>query len=408
MTRCENKTHKKIKFSKEDLLIGIIYVFLSRVLNFAFFASGQVLNVFYTTLSKVVAFLIIILFLLSCAKQIKLLSRYKYVIVFVMLMGISTLIGKGDFRRYFSLIYTILAMAAFVELGCQSWLKTRKFIHAIAWLYFLAVGINLIFLVIAPDLFGDVYLINMENQMAYPVLIGFIFCYLNYLYNEQKWMFIIYGLVAASTLLIIFSANNLIGMMPIVLYIFIIPVRKYLQKNNLTILSIVYAILFISIVVLGGTNFFDIPIVKYVIEEVLGKSATLTGRTGIWNVAIEYISKSPILGYGIRDSINVFAYNNLKYSAHNQWVQGLYEIGVLGILPIVALYYGADKALMKTKDRRLTGMYHAEMISLIVLMLAEVPGWNPVIFVFYFGLRLAEQVKNQPDSGLVIPDLDLY
>jgi O-antigen ligase len=74
---------------------------------------------------------------------------------------------------------------------------------------------------------------------------------------------------------------------------------------------------------------------------ILGKSATLTGRTDIWQGAIEAIIKHPLIGYGYNafwlgfrgESANiVLAAKWLVPTAHNGFLDILLQLGMIGLI----------------------------------------------------------------------------
>ena len=76
--------------------------------------------------------------------------------------------------------------------------------------------------------------------------------------------------------------------------------------------------------------------------KLLGKDATLTGRTRIWGAALEEIRKAPLLGYGYQavwqdaDRWAPLAWitKHAKFKAehaHNSWIETLLGLGYVGL-----------------------------------------------------------------------------
>jgi len=88
----------------------------------------------------------------------------------------------------------------------------------------------------------------------------------------------------------------------------------------------------------------------------LGKDATLTGRTPIWRETLHFVQKSPVLGYGfaafwsqlsrpgrlVREAIN---WDNLPHS-HNGYIDLALQIGGVGLfLYFAAFFIGMRRAV---------------------------------------------------------------
>jgi O-antigen ligase len=72
--------------------------------------------------------------------------------------------------------------------------------------------------------------------------------------------------------------------------------------------------------------------------------STLTGRLEIWDFTEREIAESPLLGYGYNSSKELlgqhlgFQYGLMIDTAHNLWLQNLLSVGILGTLPMAALF----------------------------------------------------------------------
>ena len=67
------------------------------------------------------------------------------------------------------------------------------------------------------------------------------------------------------------------------------------------------------------------------LSRMFGKSVTFSGRTHIWAKALLEIRKTPILGHGIQSSTVLFQVIGNKFSAHNYFLDLLYQRGALGL-----------------------------------------------------------------------------
>ena len=100
--------------------------------------------------------------------------------------------------------------------------------------------------------------------------------------------------------------------------------------------------LFFSIVLFRLQNLF-----AFFIEGVLHKGLSFTGRTDIWDKAIEMILESPFLGYGIAQSGKVYRLSKGKYyHAHNAFLEILVEGGVFALIAFLMMLERAGRQLL--------------------------------------------------------------
>ncbi|SNS74392.1 O-antigen ligase [Noviherbaspirillum humi] len=93
---------------------------------------------------------------------------------------------------------------------------------------------------------------------------------------------------------------------------------------------------------------------------------SLSGRTAIWNVAVETWLRNPLFGYGTTmwdEEFRRMIGMNFAYNAHNQFMQTLSVAGVLGIIGLLA--YGAMLLRYCLAANRHTGGLALAMFALL-------------------------------------------
>lgn len=148
------------------------------------------------------------------------------------------------------------------------------------------------------------------------------------------------------------------------------------KKNDFSLLLI------LSLIVTALVVFFDIQnMFSFFIEEVLGKNVTLTGRTIIWDGAIENIKRGNfIIGNGYVNDGNFIAYRNKIVQAHNQLLQLTYESGIIGALPFFCLMIFCLKS--KNKETTKSDVIGAACIfSFLIMMITEIYAYYIAFFV---------------------------
>jgi O-antigen ligase len=96
-------------------------------------------------------------------------------------------------------------------------------------------------------------------------------------------------------------------------------------------------------------------------ERIIRSTGLYDPRIEIFKTAAFLIQQKPLLGYGIGGDREVLVEEyikrgldhaaELKYNVHNQYLQTLLEVGVVGFIPFILLFYGV---LRNTKIPSLT------------------------------------------------------
>jgi exopolysaccharide production protein ExoQ len=123
----------------------------------------------------------------------------------------------------------------------------------------------------------------------------------------------------------------------------------------------------------------------------LGRDATLSGRTLIWDVVLAMIADSPLLGHGYSAGTSAFAGPHLKeyfgpavWDAHNGYLTILLETGIVGFLlylylVLSVIFRGTAQAKHEGRVRR-----NCYMLLLIFPSLA-------LVFAFFEGHPVSEE-----------------
>lgn len=185
---------------------------------------------------------------------------------------------------------------------------------------------------------------------AMYVNVAIIFLYDFMLSSEKKHLYLlgIWGL--SLFVLLLYSKAGMIANFIIHLVFVIRLIRKGLHN--------VFFIIVASVVLLGYILFNYIPYTKERIRIILNSLQTRdldpnsTESTQLrifaWKASIDLIKQNPVLGYGTGDVNDVLLnkYNEKKYygalskqiNAHNQYLQTLLSIGLIGLMPLLVFF----------------------------------------------------------------------
>ncbi len=202
---------------------------------------------------------------------------------------------------------------------------------------FVLVVINTILLVVLPE--GFTYYLSAYDGLSrfqsfsnfistdnnyIPFLIAFLLlgelCYDYYI--KSKVIYIWMWLLSWSSMLMVFSATGIIGLLVYSIVIYFLRRKRRHIKMKFSYIVIMAATIFVAVYVFNVQRIFSLLIVN-----ILGKDITLTQRIGLWTRAIEMIKEKPIFGYGNNRFGAIILRNYYYWYAHNLVLDILLEGG---------------------------------------------------------------------------------
>lgn len=364
------------------VICGLVFLFLTRVFNYALFNQFPIFQSVYAHISQVVAFSILILYVFFYKKiSISIILMLVYMVVLL----IATILGSGNYYNIAQRIYPILGFLMFMEIQIKC-KRAQILMKAIANVCFVLTLVEFVLLPFSETLWGEyTFFLSGRNQMYLGLAIGILSNYYYYgIYDIRYKLYLIMSIVC-----IVYgeSSSNLLAIAFFVLMMFIGFGKTYIRKILNIAVLVAYPALNIGVVVFRIHEYAD-----FLIEAVLHRNLTLTSRTYIWDTALELIKQSPIWGYGVAATSNIFhvVVDRIDapdidrwYSGHNQYIQMLYESGIVSLLILMLLIiYGVKKInkFMSNSDASLTLTI---IFSLLIVMMAEAPGWDSIFTVLF-------------------------
>lgn len=282
------------------------------------------------------------------------MSRFMLsIICFFSIFTISDIINRTSMQAHLVLSIKAIAICMLFEISLlhsyKSWIKAmRLFLFVCCLLQFYTRIIN-------PDGFFSgaayinipVYFMDNKNSVMPYFYLLFIVTILDFVSRKRKKMTFVFGAFVTIVLIVISTVESWSSTGIVVVFILLLSLAVVLLskkvKINITLsgVSIVYAIFFFSIIIFRLQDSFSL-----VIEGVLHKSLTFTGRTYIWNQAINVFTTSPLYGIGTGYGGNGVAlplhYGNViiwnSYGAHDQFLQYAVDGGLIAIAFLICVF----------------------------------------------------------------------
>lgn len=151
----------------------------------------------------------------------------------------------------------------------------------------------------------------------------------------------------------------------------------------------------LSLLLFVGINFFHIQnLFGTLINDLLGKSMTLTGRTEVWEAAVALIRKSPVTGIGLLPVAYMRQYLGYAHT-HNQILELWLHGGLLTLSFYAAMILLADR---KTKENRAVPAVKTAAILLMTFLFmgtVEIFHNDPMYYPLFILLSRAELLSQK-------------
>lgn len=176
--------------------------------------------------------------------------------------------------------------------------------------------------------------IGIDNQLT-PFLIFSFFLILFNLMNKYKPVIsaiCIIEMFAAA--FITWSATCVVVSFILLAYLILFYKKKWEMLLDLKLLFSVVIVLFFALVIFRVHDIFS-----FFIEDILGKSITLTGRTEIWDLAIYQIKQTPLFGRGFYPEYGWIFWHSKFYYSHNLFLEIMLIGGVFSLAFFAAMIW---------------------------------------------------------------------
>ena len=177
------------------------------------------------------------------------------------------------------------------------------------------------------------------------------------------------------------------GIFVFILYYFIYSKKKTIKKaigTKLFVYSFIITFLIVFARILDNIN----PLLQLLFE----KTATLSGRTEIWDASIPVIKEHIIFGKGIINDGNfvpMHFWNGIMFrQSHNQTLQLLYDGGIISTAIFYFILFLSFKNTNKFFCDKKKMVFPIALFSLVIMMITEIYLYYPapylLIFICYF------------------------
>lgn len=306
-------------------------------------------------------------------------------VVYGIILLISAAANHTDMMEVFAVIYPLVGITLLIECGISKY--KVDFVIILQRVLFYEVLTTLVLFPVSGSLFGEGnYFIGGENRIIFPTMAAFTMTVARFALNRCSKTYVICAFVICSLLTVLnFSGGSVVGWA--VYAILLMALVKFnTLSSSVTILKAyaAYILLWVGLVIFRIQTHFS-----YLIENVLGKSLTLTHRTDVWDLVIRDLENHYLLGHGLQETGNLFTISGqyesgqrytLTLSSHNFILQTIYTGGVLSLVPLAVCIAISSFRLSRVENRVLKAAMVGWIVGMSVVMLVEAVGVVHLLF----------------------------
>ncbi len=347
-TQLKVSTNKKIIYTKycfERLIFSTPFIFFA-LLSFFGLPGLSYYETPYLLLRIAFAFCSVVILayygLLILTKNNNISKIQRALLLYFGILLISTLFNTRNVRLWFTrYILHWFSLSIYVEsliLKCK-----EKFFDILNVFCLFLIILQLASIIIFPDGIVDlnithnqtIYLLGYDNATTITMTLGALFTIYHSYRSTKKYLSapsLIAVIAASLSLILTWSATGVVAVALLILSISLLHFRKCHKTFNMKNYILLSLIAFLSMVILRLQNIFSI-----IIEGLLHKNLTFTGRTKIWDLALTAFSKKPLLGLGVNTNNVVYGIIG-AFHAHSTFLNIMLEGGIIGFIAYLNIF----------------------------------------------------------------------
>lgn len=323
------------------------------------------------------------------------------IILYRILLLIPTIIyDGGDLLKWGYLSVIIVALYMILSLHMEK--EYKETISILSNIFLILTTINLLSYIIFPeglyfdtDRYSQLYFLGIRTRFTDYAFVGIVLLILEYFFDKKKLpKLIIFGMIDLLNIILPSITTGIIAIICFVLLIILCKIKninKLVTYNRIIVLAI---ILNLGIVVFNFQDNFS-----WILEKYFNKSASLTGRTEIWELSWSHINESPIFGHGIRNDGSFVYWNGTMWQGHNQAIQTLYDGGIIGLIIFIYIIYLSGKNLKKLKNKKIKIVLIVAIFSYMIMMITEISMYYLPVFLILFITENVEYLNESEEKN---------
>lgn len=120
------------------------------------------------------------------------------------------------------------------------------------------------------------------------------------------------------------------------------------------------------------TYLIHVPLISYIITDILGEDLTLTGRLYIYELLPEILSNRLLFGFGIGNSNGIMMFLYGKANTQNGIANSVLEIGIIGTFALIFLIYTCLNSVKGLEQKLAVFPIYSIIFTLIAMSMVEI------------------------------------
>lgn len=413
---------KRLRMPKSFTLNGlIIFVALFCVSMFAFLEHMSISISAFSSMKQPLLYLTFACLVTQIKPMFRnLLKKNKFYIiavlaVFCVLLVVSmfanwhTEYGDSPFRATFRLLlYLVEVFLLMIVIA-----ETGRGQTALLFLFWFLLAVTVI-----NDLFMFTGIVSFKVGRYESYLVGTKFS-VSYLHTNLLAMWVlnrrldperkplrwwVVALAAVFVALVAIRVNCMTGVLGSILLVVLFRMMDGSKKNKRPVIRFTSPWVLLAALVLSVAAAFaaeailQIPVVRYIVEDVLDRSANLTGRTNIYEMYFTNLEGHWLTGYGYGNgnevSVSLFGYENVQ----NGMLQWVLQVGVPAAIAMVALMMVVFRLANRCLPEKRARFMPLVALVYMYIILGTIETTYNMAFIFWFALifMIANERLKQP------------
>lgn len=399
------------------LNIDIIELFKGVVIGVLIFALIKPDSLEYIGLAFLETLLIVLdclalalLIALVIAGKIQLKSTTISILLLMCLFGVSTALGSGNYFEFVKIAGPAMAACLLTDFMMQN--KPLLYLKSASWTLAIMFSINLVTILMTypnglynpPFIEGDCYFLGYDNGMIYNIIPMLTYSIVYSLLVNQKLLSgISLFAIAISTVSVIY-VQAVTGIIALSIFLFAILIFCKFNINSRLQPSALIALFFaatLAIVVFHVQTYLSAEI-----YQLTGKDATLSGRTYLWDYAIQHIADNPLIGIGATTR-SVVGFNGHMYShPHCLVLDLLYKGGIPVFAAFLVTLFFFSRSYSRDSKNLISKVI---LIGVFALLVVEITGsvqFKPLFWALFALMSYSDKLNSLIGLDLCATDRD--
>lgn len=308
-----------------------------------------------------------------------------------------------------------LAGTTFFGIYLATRYSPRELLRLVAWTLGIGAVLSLLcglglrnYAVMSGGLWRGVYMHKnaLGRLMAVNAIVLLLLTFSN---RKYRW---ITGIGCSLSVVLLLLSGSKTALVVFITLLLLLPLYRALRWKYTIAVPF-----FIFVLLVGGSAIVWLSNQMEIVLGLLGKDATLTGRTDIWDIAIEMINQRPLLGYGYaafwlgsEGEYSAYVWSVVNWdppNAHNGFLDLGLTLGYLGITVfLVGFLMTYIRAVTWARlNKSLEGLWPLEYMSFILISSQSesvILAYHDIYWIFYVAISIYTRTYNIRASKPVV------